>query len=174
MKLRPITLSTLLLLLCSFDYDNSGKNNYRYNSRSVDQPELNRLTMILTQFGINPENLNALDYAILKEDEYAVDVLLKYGATPGNRSLSCARQVGNLDLLKKIFEAGARADDFDNDLLLNAISSHQNDIAAYLIDLGNDLGDYVIQEDRDYLKTCQAAENMEIYNLLISKGYRFK
>ncbi|MBS0634545.1 MAG: hypothetical protein JSR37_03685 [Verrucomicrobia bacterium] len=177
MKLKTIAL---LLSFCFFsktycvDTYKCGVDGYRYTSHCMDQPELSRLTMILAQFGNNPENLQALNYAILKEDVYAVDLLLKYGATPGSLSLDCARRVGNLDLLKKAFDAGARADEFDNDLLLNAISSYQNDIAAYLIEHGNDLGNFVIQDDRNYLKICKESGNTEIYNLLKSKGYRFK
>ncbi len=142
-------------------------NNANASHPLEPQTEFEQLVVLMVK---SNNGAQAINYAILQQDEAAVDLLITYGAHPSEGSLQCARRAGNLDLLKKVFNCGVRADSFDNDLLLNAIQYHQNDIARYLIEQGNSLGDFVLQDDRDYLKVCEQVENIEIYNLLASKG----
>lgn len=170
MKQKAITL--LALVFCSY----LPADAYLENATPPMEPqnELEHLTVILAKYGNNPENIQAINYAILQNDEAAIDLLLRYGASFGRMSPRYAIKVGNLDLFKRIFDNGVRIDSYENGLLLSAIAYHHNDIARYLIEQGNTLGFDVLEEDRDYLKACETADNIEIYNLLTNKGYRFK
>lgn len=44
--------------------------------------DIEKLTLLQTKYGNNPYGVSTLQYAILQNDEAAVDLLLKYGASP--------------------------------------------------------------------------------------------
>jgi len=136
------------------------------------QTELERLTVIMAKYGNNPEDTQAINYAILMQDEAAIDLLLKYGAMPGQSSLGYARRAGSLDLLKKIFATGVPFDcESSYGLIYNAITAHQNDIAIYVIEKALELGKYVSHRASENLSHCARVGNLEIYSFLSSKGF---
>lgn len=112
------------------------------------ETEMERLTLVLTKYGNNPEGTSALLYAILQNDEPAVDLLLRYGASPfakdcKNRNcLYYAIKAGNFELFKMFIQLGVDPNDdcYSDEYkpLAVAIQFHQNDIAELLIKLGCD------------------------------------
>lgn len=84
--------------------------------------EFEHLAVILTKYGHNPDGLPALHYAILQEDIEAVDLLLKYCASPLTKdspsanwhsSLYYAIKVGSVPLVKKLIDLGEDITSFD-------------------------------------------------------------
>jgi hypothetical protein len=111
-----------------------------YSSRPLaPQTEFEQLTVILTKYGNNQFGLPVIHYAILQNDVEAVDLLLKYGASPltkgnGYGCIDYAIRTGSLELTKKFIEIGVSprrmVDSFSP--LEYAKMCHQPEIVRYL------------------------------------------
>jgi len=169
--MKTKTLSLFVLALCSY----LSADTYCGPAAPAMEPqtELERLTVIMAKYSNNTNGLTAIDYAILHEDEPALDLLIKYGASVGHASLECARKTGSIELFHKIVSLGARLDYREGGYLFAAaIQSHQNDIATYLIKHGAEIGcDVLKKTDWRYLEKAKHCGNMEIHNLLVSYAY---
>lgn len=172
--MKSKTLTLLALTLCSY----LPADNVQLPKEPKN--EFQQLAVITAKYGNNPEGIPALHYAILQNDEPAVDLLLRYGASPFTKDLhrkNClhyAIKAGNLELVVKLVELGLNPNDFSggNVPLHVAIHEHQNDIAQYLIDYGVEVDPE--HTDDDSLSTCALVGNLEIYNLLVSQGVKCK
>lgn len=167
MKTKMIIL--LALALCNY----LPADAYWESTASPMEPktELEQLTVIMAKYGNNPENLSVMNYAVLQQDEEAFDLLVKYGATPGTRTLYCASKAGDFSMFKKIADMGVGLSTFTDlewPIMNNAIYGHHNDIAVYLLENGKRLGfDYF--SDKSYmLSICSEAGNDEMYNIIAS------
>lgn len=159
------TLIVLALALCSYLPANA------YTPPMEPQTEFEQLAVIMAKYGNNPQNLSAMNYAVLQHDEEAFDLLVKYGAAPGTWTLYYASMAGDLAIFKKIIDAGVGFSiftDLERPIMANAIYGHHNDIAVYLLENGKRLGyDYFI--DKSYmLSVCSEAKNDEMYNIIAS------
>ena len=133
------------------------------------------LTDILIKYGNNPEGIPAIHYAILKNDIKAINLLLKHGASPSTKDshnrncLYYSIKIGSIELVKKFVESGANPHEVISDwCVLNlAISSHQNDIAKYLIDCGVKINQ---KGTDDCLLLCAHSGNLEMYKHLSGLG----
>lgn len=133
MKAKPLTL--LAMVLCSYL---SADDN---TSPMVPQTEFEQLAVIMAKYGNNAEGILAINYALLQKDEAAVDLLLKYGATFGNKSLYYAIKSGSLELVKKLIDMGVdpkKSEDNNRDSLcslsLYYILGREDEITRYLMD----------------------------------------
>lgn len=117
-------------------------------SFKATQSEMDELSIILAKYGNNPEGLPSLHYAIRQRDYRAVDVLLKFGASPLTRDVnnySCLYHsilADDVILLKKFIGLGLNPNTLathDLSYLSVAIMHHKNNAAKYLINSGVNL-----------------------------------
>lgn len=163
--MKSKTIILLALTICSYLPANA------YTPPLEPKTEFEQLTVIMVKYGNNPDGLQALDHAVLKEDEYAVDLLLKYGATPGWKGLELAEKTGNYKIFLKLVNNGARLYWFKAyTILVDAIRNHRNDFAIYLIHHGPEMGHDFVSRDHGYLNIAEDAKNTEIADLLKSLG----
>lgn len=146
---------------------------YLQSNATVMEPknELEQLTVIMAKYGNNPIELSALNYAVLQGDGEAFDLLIKYGATPGSKTLYYAIKTGHLDLFKKIADMGVGVSiDYDMEwpIMSEAIHNHHNDIVIYLLENGNRLGFDYLKHKSYMLERCSEAGNDEMYNVISS------
>lgn len=108
---------------------------------AVPQTEFEQLTVILSKYCNNLWGVPPIHCAILQNDIPAIDLLLKYGASPFTISLrddlSCihyAIKAGSLELTKKFVELGAplNGGDVYRDPLSYAKYCNQPEIVRYL------------------------------------------
>lgn len=169
--------SKLFALFAIFLVTYLSADTYLENCTSplVPQTEFEELGVILIKYGNNPDGIPALHYAILQNDKFSVDLLLKYGASPftkdfrQNNCLYYAIKAGNLEMTQRFVELGIDPDEFSNGktALHIAIVEHQTDIVRYLINYGVQINP---KGATDYLNICAIDGTLEIYKLLVSHG----
>ncbi len=174
------TFALLALTACSY----LSAETYSSTSQAlVPQTEFEQLAVICTKYGNNPRGLPTLHYAILQNDEEAVDLLLKYGASPHTQSakksykpdiLHACVQSGNLALFKKFADVAWSTpeliEDTGTSVLLQAIQLHENYIANFILETYTfDLDDKLRFIPKWLLEECSRAGNYEIFNLLVTR-----
>lgn len=108
--------------------------------------EIEQLTLIQVKYGNNPEGIPVLHYAILQNDIEAVDLLLKYGASPFTKNtkndhydcLYYCIKAGSLELFKKFVALGndpvRSVIYFGEGPLGQASSLKRNDIVKFILE----------------------------------------
>lgn len=123
----------------------------------------------MAKYGNNPQDISALNNSVLQHDVRAFDLLVKYGATPGTRTLYYASKTGDFELFKKIVDIGVGVStfvDLEWPIMTNAIDGHYNDIAIYLLENGRHLGFDYLSNKSYTLYLCTKAGNDEIHKIV--------
>jgi ankyrin repeat protein len=143
------------------------------------QTECEQLAVIFAKYANNPEGISALHYAVLQDDAFAIDLLLKYGASPFTKSFDrtsfyYAIVAGNLELVDKFLKLQLDPNlgcNSNEEPLKVAIREHQNKIAKYIINSGVDLYKFT-SPGNDYLFECCCSGNSEVFVYLMEQGVK--
>lgn len=136
------------------------------------QTEFEHLAVIFAKYANNLGSTSPLHTAILQNDAFAIDLLLKYGARFDTRSFYYAIVAGNIELVDKLLklQMDPNLDCYsEGEPLKIAISQYQNEIAKFLIDFGVDLHKHTSSSD-DYLHACCENGNSEVFIYLMERG----
>ena len=139
--------------------------------------ECDELSQVLAKYGNNPDGIPALLYAIKVNDERAVDILLKNGASAFTRdhlnrnALYFAVDSGSMNLVKKFMALGVSPNEARNGAdtaFFHAITERKNDIAKYIYDHEGQM--YAQPTNYSAWEVCFAIGNYEMCKFLVDRG----
>ncbi len=143
------------------------------------QTEFEQLAVVLAKHGNNPRGVPALHYAILQEDEVAVDLLLKYGASPKTAGCSTSYdqeimhvcvETGNLEIFKKLATLTWNDEECTKivySVLSEAIHLGYKDIISFILNTYNlDFVDTQENLPTKLLGACSIVGNFELFEEL--------
>ncbi len=150
--------------------------NNLLNTANASSNNTIELLHILTKYGNNPEGIPALHYAILQEDEQAIQLLLANGASPFtvdqyNPPRNClyfAVKSKNMRLVDTFLQLGVdiNQEDFEYGPLWTAIIEKQNQIAMRMMDC---------QKPHPHaIACCIISRNYELVEFLVKKGEKIQ
>lgn len=141
--------------------------------------ECDELSEILAKHGNNPDGIPALLYAIKVNDERAVDILLRHGASAFTRdhlnrnALYFAVESGSINLVRKFIALGVSPNEvaslWENTPFTLAIEQGKNELAKYLYEHGGQ----VYTRDDNYGRAwcaCFKVGNLDMVKFLVERG----